>query len=63
MPAGTIILGVNSLFVWRVVAGRSVLFITASFCCYLQTEESANDKGSEAEAREPPPFTVRCCLP
>ncbi|XP_049724417.1 CSC1-like protein 1 isoform X3 [Elephas maximus indicus] len=40
-----------------VCSGRSVLCIVAMFGCYLQTEESASDKGSEAEAPVPPPFT------
>ncbi|XP_026978117.1 CSC1-like protein 1 isoform X4 [Sagmatias obliquidens] len=31
--------------------------IIASFCCCLQTEESASDKGSEAGAHVPSPFT------
>lgn len=56
VPAGTIIPAITCLE--GVSSGRSALFIIASFCCYLQTEESTSDKGSEAQAHVPPPFTV-----
>lgn len=56
VPAGTILLGVTCLE--GISSGRSILFTIASFCCYLQTEESGSDKGSEAQASVPPPFTV-----
>lgn len=51
MPAGTIILGVNSLLVWRVL-------VQEVFAVFLQTEESTADKGSEAQAHLPAPYTV-----
>ena len=57
-PAGALIPSGAGLCAGRVFIREGPLVSHREFLLCLQTEESASDKGSEAEAHRPPPFTV-----